>query len=495
MPPLLGWLRSVLRRNVAVQERRASAHRCVLLPDLQELVGVVLLLWDSVLSVHLIVLARADSVETSKALLQRVLVLPEVFARESVGGKRLLPLLGFLNQSVYLAKQLLAEAGFLDLIAVLPDDLEEVVDVPLVGVLEGQDDHCIDGVVAVLVHEDLLEQALLLGLVLLVHQHLEDHLLRRVLRLLDQLLHHARGELAVAEFEEVLRHNFGDFLVDLLVVEADHFADDIISKLVVDEVLHVNDNLIDQSALLQHAACLQAGLHDAAALLVLGYLQAVADDGTVDGFLVLIPGHDLQARLDHVIAMDVDGELEDGSFHHLGELGASFVGQRVDLVEQLLERPGSVLVHGNSDEVFLDDGQNAVDLDLLGNLDELLAEIVGKLVHHECWEELNQHLQQLLAEVDIAPLNFFFDLLLKLSAARLLLGKSQGVLHQEFGALLLRWDLLVNLVELSDALLPLLGVLHFSSSQVHFVWTSPSSSIVAHIAAAHTLALAEAASA
>ena len=62
-------------------------------------------------------------------------------------------------------------------------------------------------------------------------------------------------------------------------------------------------------------------------------------------------------------------------------------------------------------------------------------------------------------------------------------------MHEEFSSLFLRRNLLINLVELGDALFPLLRVLHFSSPEVHLVRACSCSAVVTDIATADALAL------
>ena len=82
----------------------------------------------------------------------------------------------------------------------------------------------------------------------------------------------------------------GDLEIDLLVVEVNYLTDDIVRKLIINKLFDILHDLIDQPTLLAEAACLQACLHDAAALLVPSNLEGVVDHGLVDGFLVLVFG-------------------------------------------------------------------------------------------------------------------------------------------------------------------------------------------------------------
>ena len=65
----------------------------------------------------------------------------------------------------------------------------------------------------------------------------------------------------------------------------------------------------------------------------------------------------------------------------------------MDLVKQLLQGSGPVLVLSDAHEIVLNDGQNAIDLYLLSDLNQLLTQVVCELVHHQGWKVFNQHLK------------------------------------------------------------------------------------------------------
>lgn len=84
----------------------------------------------------------------------------------------------------------------------------------------------------------------------------------------------------------------------------------------------------------------------------------------------------------------------------------------------------------------------------LRNLYELLAKVISELINHKDIEEVDENVQQLLAKAEVASLRLLVDLLLKSSAALMLLRQCKGILKQELLPVLLILYLLVDLVEL-----------------------------------------------
>lgn len=102
-----------------------------------------------------------------------------------------------------------------------------------------------------------------------------------------------------------MAHHFGDLHVYHRVVELYHFTNNVVRELIINELFDVFNHLINESALLTQTSSLEASLHDTAPLFIPGNLQGVGDDRLVDGLLMLVLGQDFQARLHHMVAVDV----------------------------------------------------------------------------------------------------------------------------------------------------------------------------------------------
>ena len=241
------------------------------------------------------------------------------------------------------------------------EDLQEIFDVLLIWAFKGFLHDGVNGVVPILVEEDVLEKVLLLGvLVLLLAEYFEDILLTFKIAWVHEDLNDAGWVFWIAVAKEILADDFGDFFVDGLVLEVYDFAHDIVGKLVIDELFHVIDNLVDQPALLQQTSSFQTGLHHAAALLVPCNLQAILNDRLVYRVFVLIGGQNIQTSLDHVISMYVYCQLVNVVFNSHRKLCASLVWKRMDIVKQLLQRSSAMLIHSYSHKIVMNDYQYAV---------------------------------------------------------------------------------------------------------------------------------------
>ena len=107
-----------------------------------------------------------------------------------------------------------------------------------------------------------------------------------------------------------------------------------------------------------------------------------------------------------------------------------------------------MLVGRDLDEVVLDVHENPVQLVRLGDLNELLTEVIGELVDHEDVEEVDQDIQKLFTEVEVASLRLLVDFLLESPAALMFFRESKSILDEELLPVLLILDLFVDLVEL-----------------------------------------------
>lgn len=103
---------------------------------------------------------------------------------------------------------------------------------------------------------------------------------------------------------------------------------------------------------------------------------------------MLIFCQDLQTSLNNMITVYIDWELINIVFDGLWKDQGSLIGQRVEVVQEFLQGPGTMLVHGDLDEVCLDGVKDLVNLSRFCDFYQFLAEIVGKLVDHENREKL-----------------------------------------------------------------------------------------------------------
>jgi hypothetical protein len=91
----------------------------------------------------------------------------------------------------------------------------------------------------------------------------------------------------------------------------------------------------------------------------------------------------------------VGREVED-ILRHLGAKSQNFVVESGWLfakdLDEGLNGPGSMKVHGNLDDVRQARVDQLLDAGHWGHLDELLAQVVAKLVHHDVGHDIEHHM-------------------------------------------------------------------------------------------------------
>ena len=135
--------------------------------------------------------------------------------------------------------------------------------------------------------------------------------------------------------------NLEGVLLPALLIEFEDILNHVVGEWILNEVERVLGYLeCEVSPLLGRPSVVDALLHDAAAVLVAGDLLVVFQHGLVDEvILVCLPG--MQDLLDHVVAIDVFGEVLQNLRPQVLRNGVVMIWQARDL-NQLLDRASAV---------------------------------------------------------------------------------------------------------------------------------------------------------
>ena len=131
---------------------------------------------------------------------------------------------------------------------------------------------------------------------------------------LEHSFNNTWGKLRITIKLQVLSYNLWNLKINNRVLELDDFTDNIVRKLIIYQVFNIWNNFINKSLLLLIASCFETGLHNTAALLILGDWEAVLDHCWVYWLFVGVWGHNFKASLNHVISVDVYREFVDAVF-------------------------------------------------------------------------------------------------------------------------------------------------------------------------------------
>lgn len=126
---------------------------------------------------------------------------------------------------------------------------------------------------------------------------------------------------------------------------------------------------MNEFILLKQAACFQTCLHHTAALFVSCYFKTVFYYCIVYRILVFISCENVKASLYNVVSMYVYGQLINLVSNRLRELCTSFMSKWMNVFQQFLQRPRTMLVHCNSYKIMVNNHQNPIKLNRFCNFD------------------------------------------------------------------------------------------------------------------------------